>query len=495
VHQIEKVIDCTQLENKEVKEYNFIGDKAMAGIAGIKCDGKQELVTQMLERITHRGKAGSKVVESHGATLGAVWPEAQTAPASATLQRQAAWDGDSPLVPDPAALERTWQPFALAAATPDGLSLARDPLGVKPLYYGRTDDGSLCFASEVKALMNVAREIQEFPPGAWYDDREGIQTFSEIESPDVSQHSPDQIASELRLRLEQAVCKRVDDEVMGCWLSGGLDSSAMAALARPHVRELHTFSAGLPNAPDLKFAHKMAEFLHAEHHEVCVTLNEILAALPKVIYHLESFDALLVRSSVTNYLAAQRAAEYVGAVFSGEGADELFAGYAYLETIEPDRLSDELMDITHRLHNTALQRVDRSASAHGLVAHVPFLDPDVVEHASHIPASLKLKEEGEMIEKWILRRALTDALPEDVLWRRKAKFWQGAGVGDLLAQYAEERITDADFRRERTLPNGWTLDTREELMYYRIFKEQFGELKDLSWMGRTKGAPRCGEIV
>ena len=467
----------------------------MAGIAGIDCDGKHELVAQMLKRITHRGEAGSKIVKSHGVTLGAVWPKAQVVPASATLQQQATWDGQRPLIPDPTVLEREWQPFALAAATPDGLFLARDPLGVKPLYYGRTDDGALCFASEVKALMGVSQEIHEFPPGAWYDDREGIQTFSEMGSQPVSKHSPSQIASELRLRLEQAVCKRVDNEVMGCWLSGGLDSSAMAALACPHVQELHTVSAGLPGAPDLKFARQVAEFLNTEHHEVCVTLDEILAVLPEVIYHLESFDALLVRSSVTNYLAAQRAADYVGAVFSGEGADELFAGYAYLETVEPDQLSDELTDITHRLHNTALQRVDRSASAHGLVAHVPFLDPDVVEHARHIPASLKLKEETGMVEKWILRRALIDALPTNVLWRRKAKFWQGAGVGDLLAQYAEERITDEDFRRERTLPNGWTLNSKEELMYYRIFKEHFGELKDLSWMGRTKGAPRYGGVV
>jgi asparagine synthase (glutamine-hydrolysing) len=322
-----------------------------------------------------------------------------------------------------------------------------------------------------------------------------MQTFSKVESQPVSGHSPGQIASELRLRLEQAVCKRVDNEVMGCWLSGGLDSSAMAALARPHVQELHTFSAGLAGAPDLEFARQVAEFLNAEYHEVCVTLDEILAVLPQVIYHLESFDALLVRSSVTNYLAAQRAADYVGAVFSGEGADELFAGYAYLEKVEPDQLSDELTDITQRLHNTALQRVDRSASAHGLVAHVPFLDPDVVEHARHIPAPLKLKKEKRMVEKWILRRALIDALPAKVLWRRKAKFWQGAGVGELLAQYAEEQITDEDFRQERTLLNEWTLNTKEELMYYRIFEEHFGKLGDLSWMGRTKGAPRCGETV
>ena len=462
----------------------------MAGIAGIDRDGKQEQVTQMLERITHRGKAGTKVVENQRATLGAIWPEAQVVPTSPTLQQQAAWDGGRPPLPNPAALDQTWEPFALAAATPDGLFLARDPLGIRPLYYGRTGDGALCFASEVKALLEVTEDIQEFPPGSWYDARNGLQVFAEVEKRPALDNSDGQIASELRMRLEQAVCKRVDGEVMGCWLSGGLDSSAMAALARPHVRELHTFAAGLPGAPDLEYAHQVAEFLNAEHHEVHVTLDEILTALPGVIYHLESFDALLVRSSVTNYLVSQRAADTVGAVFSGEGADELFAGYAYLKDVETDQLADELVDITRRLHNTALQRVDRSANAHGLVAYVPFLDSDVVEYAMHIPPALKLRKGKRVIEKWILRRALLDALPTEVLWRRKAKFWQGAGVGDLLAQYADAQITDDEFKRKRTLQNGLVLNTKEELMYYRVFRQHFGELDNLSWVGRTKGTPR-----
>jgi asparagine synthetase B (glutamine-hydrolysing) len=156
----------------------------------------------------------------------------------------------------------------------------------------------------------------------------------------------------------------------------------------------------------------------------------------------------------------------------------------------PDPFPDELVDITRRLSNTALQRVDRSASSHGLVAHVAFLDSDVVDYTLRIPPELKLRRDDEVTEKWILRQALTDVLPDEVLWRRKAKFWQGAGVGELLAQYADDQITDDNFKRERALPNGWTLNTKEEVMYYRIFKEHFGELNDLSWMGRTKGAPK-----
>jgi asparagine synthase (glutamine-hydrolysing) len=461
----------------------------MAGIAGIDSDGRKGQVARMLEKMIHRGEAGSKVIESRGATLGAVWPEAQVLPTSPMLQRQAAWDGGRPPLPEPASLEQKREPFALAATTPNGIFLARDPLGVRPLYYGRTDHGVLCFASEVKALLEVTQDVQEFPPGSWYDAREGFKVFFKVEPRSTLSRNVVEITSDLRLRLEQAVSRRIDDEVMGCWLSGGLDSSVMAALARPLVKKLHTFSGGLPGAPDLTFARQVADFLDAEHHQVLVTLADLLATLPEVIYHLESFDALLVRSSITNYLVTKRAADYVGAVLSGEGADELFGGYAYLRKLKPDQLPDELVDITQRLHNTALQRVDRSASAYGLVAYVPYLDLDVVEYAMRIPPHLKLRCNGKVVEKWILRRALADALPDEVLWRRKAKFWQGAGVGDLLARYADEQISDDDFSREQNLSNGWVLNTKEELMYYRIFREHFGDLDNLSWMGRTKGAP------
>ena len=473
--------------------------KVMAGVAGIDRAGKRELVARMLERMAHRGKAGSKIIEGNGTTLGVVWPEAQASLASLVLQWQAVWDGSHPPPPDPAVLRRAQGPFALAAATPKGLFLARDPLGIRPLYYGRTENGTLCFASEVKALTEVTRDIQEFPPGSRYDDDNGFQTYYELGEHPVLTQSDGQIASELRMRLEQAVRRRVDSDVMGCWLSGGLGSSAITALARPHVRELHTFSADPLGTPERKSAYQVAAFLNAEHHEVYVTLVDILAVLSEVIYHLESFDAALVRSAVINYLVSQRAADTVGSLFSGEGADELFAGYAYLEKVKSDQLTDELLDIAFRLHNTSLQRVDRSASAHGLVAHLPFLDLDVVEYAMRIPMRLKLMMlERKTISKWILRRALIDVLPSEVLGRAKVARWRGAEVGVLLAQYAEERISDGEFQRKRTLPNGWLLNTKEELMYYRIFQQHFGGLDDLSWMGQTKTGvcrDRCEEYV
>ncbi len=462
----------------------------MAGIAGIQ-ERQEETVTQMLSRLTHRGPAGAKVIQGKDVTLGAVWPETQIVPTPASLRRQAVWDGEQPPLPDPHQLEKERDPFVVAATqSPYSLFLARDPLGVRPLYYGYTASGSFCFASEVKALLEVTEQIAEFPPGTWYTPETGFQEFVSSTPPPLFEATADELAQGVRLRLERAVCQRIAGEEMGSWLSGGLDSSAIVALARPHLRTLHTFAAGLEGAPDLKFAQEVADDFKTTHHPVVVTPQEILEALPAVIYHLESFDALLVRSSITNYLVAQTAAGYTGAVFSGEGADELFAGYSYLRQLPEPALAQELTRLPGSLHNTALQRVDRSAAAHGLVTHVPFLDPEVVTYARHIPVRFKLRRGRQTVEKWILRRALEGLLPESVLWRPKAKFWQGTGMDELMARHAESQFSDADFRRERQLPNGWTLNTKEELLYYRLFKEHFGELAHLGWMGRTKVAPR-----
>jgi len=462
----------------------------MAGIAGIQ-DQNEKAVTRMLTRLTHRGNAGSKVVQHAGVTLGAVWPKAQIQPTPRTLRRWAVWDGEQPPLPDPQRLQKESAPFALASAhSPHILFLARDPLGICPLYYGYTETGSLCFASEVKALLEVTQEVREFPPQTWYTPETGFCKFDVPVSAPTFERESAEMARELRLRLECAICRCVAGEEMGAWLSGGLDSSAIVALARPHVRTLHTFAAGLEGAPDLAHAQEVADYFGTTHHPVVVTVQQILDALPAVIYHLESFDALLVRSSITNYLVAQCAADYITTTFSGEGADELFAGYEYLRQLSAAEVADELAHMPGRLHNTALQRVDRSAAAHGLVVHVPFLDPEVVAYAARIPAYLKLRRKGQTVEKWILRRALEGVLPDTVLWRRKAKFWQGTGMGELLAQHAERQISTADFRRERQLPNGWLLNTKEELLYYRIFAAHFGELHHLGWMGRTKGAPQ-----
>lgn len=447
----------------------------MSGIAGIALPGKRSLVEQMLDKITHRGRAGREIMENGSATLGLVYSEIQTSSIPRMREEYTVED-------------EAESGHSASARVEDGnVILIRDQLGVAPLYYGFDQDEILCFASEVKALLGHCSGIRAVPAGCKFIG-ESLEPYFRLEKQVPVDESPERIAKELRQRLIASVEKRINmGGIVGSWLSGGLDSSTMAALARPFLSNLPTFASGLRGAPDLEYAREVADFIKAEHHEVIVSFNDLITALPDVIYHLESFDALLVRSSIANYLVAKRASEYVNSVFSGEGGDELFAGYIYLKSIDKGKLADELIDISNRLQNTALQRVDRSASAFGIVAHVVFLDPDVVDYALRIPVDLKLRDG---VEKWILRRTMDGKLPDRVLNRSKVKFWDGAGVGELISDFADKKITDSDFSHERTLPNGWVINTKEELMYYRIFKERLGELEDLSWVGRTKNAPK-----
>ncbi len=444
----------------------------MSGIAGVNQPGKERTVKKMLKKISHRGNAGWKVKKIENATLGIVYTESQKKSLSRLIQKNEASDGDGS------------GHLALAEVKENGIILKRDPLGVAPLYYGKDGEGTLCFASEVKALIDYCSDVKLVPPGCKLDG-EQVTSYYELEKKEPLKIEPEIIAKHLRHLIKSAIERKTDQAAeLGCWLSGGLDSSAIASLISAKGHKLYTFAAGLEGSPDLEFARAVAQFIDSEHHEVVVHFNNFLSVLPEVIYHLESFDALLVRSSIINYIVAQKASEYVNEVLSGEGGDELFAGYHYLKRLPPEELEDELIDITKRLHNTALQRVDRSASAHGTVAHVCFLDPEVVDYALRIPAEYKIRDN---VEKWILRVAFDDMLPEQVLNRKKSKFWEGAGVGELISDYADSKITDDDFRRERILKNGWIINSKEELFYYRIFREQFGELENLSWMGRTKG--------
>jgi asparagine synthase (glutamine-hydrolysing) len=442
----------------------------MAGIAGITSKGKRESVEKMLNKISHRGKAGKEIVERNGTTIGIIWNNSEQSMVQNFLRQQIFCDSGDHIRK------------AEAKISGDKLFLARDELGVAPLYYGSNTGGELCFASEVKALSPIVTNINELLPGHSLIGKSLIKNFQLQRMPSLGDNA-DKIASELKKKLNDSITACITSNETGSWLSGGLDSSAISALARKHVKKLQTFAAGVRGAPDLEYAKEVASYIDTDHHEIIVSLEDMITSLPRVIYHLESFDALLVRSSIINFLAGKEASNYISNVFSGEVGDELFAGYSYLKSIPEDQLEDELIDITSRLHNTALQRVDRCSSAHEITAHVPFADPEVFKYALTIPVKYKLYDG---VEKWIVRKALEGELPERVLNRPKAKFWEGGGVGEMLADYADNHISDNDFRNEKNLANGWTLISKEELMYYRIFKEIFFDLENLNWMGRTK---------
>lgn len=445
----------------------------MAGIAGIATENAEAEVKEMLKTIRHRGSESISVFENEGTTLGLVWNESENEMVKKYLEEGIVADNNGS------------GHYALVKPENGNFTMFRDELGVAPLYLGKDETGTICFASEVKALKEVSGSIYEIPPGHSFDGN-NFKSYFTLEPGIPQENEPEKIAVRLRSVLDKVISERISTDTIGSWLSGGLDSSAISAIAARHVKHLKTFAAGMEGAPDLKYARETAEFIKSDHYQVIVTLDDMIRVLPDVIYHLESFDALLVRSSVTNYLVAKLASEHVSEVFSGEGGDELFAGYDYLKSIPSGSLDNELIKIIGSLHNTALQRVDRSASAHGLRAHVPFACPEVLSYALTIPVKYKIFNNQE---KWILRKAMTGLLPETILQRPKAKFWEGAGVKNLLSEYATRKITDRDFRNERNVSDRIIINTKEELFYYRIFKEHFGTDKNLKWMGRTKGSP------
>jgi len=378
--------------------------------------------------------------------------------------------------------------FAFALADGDELFLARDPLGVKPLYYAIVD-GRLYFASEIKALLSVTEQIKEFPPGHWYHSALGWRQYFDLDAWAASaiEHRLSDPERTLRDSLTAAVEKRlVSDVPVGVFLSGGLDSSLIAALMKQHIPTLHSFSVGTAHGQDPLYARRVADYLGTVHHEYIYTEAEMLTILPTVIYHLESFDFALVRSAIANYFVARLARDFVKVVLVGEGSDELFGGYHYLKEItDEERLHRELVTITSRLHNTNLQRVDRMTMAHSIEGREPYLDLDLLKTALAIPPELKQRHG---VEKWVLRKAFEGALPDEILWRQKEKFSRGAGSALVFEQIAEREISDGEFERERHLPNGLTLRSKEELYYYRIWRRFFPDsvIECLSWTTRPE---------
>jgi asparagine synthase (glutamine-hydrolysing) len=212
----------------------------------------------------------------------------------------------------------------------------------------------------------------------------------------------------------------------------------------------------------------------------------MLAALPEIIYHLESFDAPLIRSAIPNFFLAKLASDHVKVILTGEGADELYAGYDYLTPVQdPIELDDELKTLTGRLHNTNLQRADRMTMAHGLEGRVPFLDANVVDISLGLPAAWKLRRQ-DWPEKSLLRNSFRSILPDRIAARPKEKFSRGAGSMDMLASYAHEKISDEEFARQRTPAEQISLHSKEELLYFNIFRDTFGDQIPLESIGRTR---------
>lgn len=383
--------------------------------------------------------------------------------------------------------------FALYDVEQDAYLIARDHMGIIPLYMGWDKDGTFYVASELKALEGVCTKIELFPPGHYLYSKDGelkkwyTRDWMDYQAVNDNQSS----ITELREALDAAVHRQLMSDVpYGVLLSGGLDSSITSALAKRYADkriesgdqeaawwpQLHSFAIGLEGSPDLTAAQKVADHLDTVHHEIKFTIQEGLDAIRDVIYHLETYDITTVRASTPMYLMA-RAIKAMGIkmVLSGEGSDEIFGGYLYFHKApNAEEFHKETVRKLSTLHQYDCLRANKSLAAWGIEGRVPFLDKEFMDVAMRLNPEDKMIKEGR-IEKWILRKAFEDMLPQEVAWRQKEQFSDGVGYNwiDTLKAQVEELVSDeqlenAHFRFPVQPPT-----SKEEFYYRSIFEEHF----------------------
>ena len=383
--------------------------------------------------------------------------------------------------------------FALYDEQTDEFLIARDPIGVIPLYMGTDDDGTVYVASELKALEGFCKQYEAFPPGHYYYSRDGhAKQYYKRDWADydaVKDNGAD--TEELRQALEQAVRRQLMSDVpYGVLLSGGLDSSVISAVARKFSAtrvesggrdeawwpRLHSFAVGLRGAPDLAKARLVADHIGTVHHEINYTLQEGIDALSDVIYFTETYDVTTVRASTPMYLLARFIRSMgIKMVLSGEGADEVFGGYLYFHKAPtPRAFHEETVRKLSRLHQYDCLRANKSLAAWGVEGRVPFLDKEFLDVAMRLNPKAKMCP-GRQIEKRVLREAFADLLPDEVAWRQKEQFSDGVGYSwiDTLRGMAETAVTDSQMSRaaERFAVN--PPRSKEEYMYREMFESHF----------------------
>ncbi len=361
----------------------------------------------------------------------------------------------------------------------DEVILVRDPVGARPLFYGWSDS-VFYFSTEAKGLIDhIQFDVQELPPGCIYSTRKGMKEFDPF-IPEVPEFGDlKEAAKILRKILIEAVKKRMDG-VGAVSLSGGLDSSIIAAIANEFNPDLQIFTGTVDRAegPDLENAKIMAGFLGKEkdHHIYRITDEDIDNAVTTAVWHLESFDEDCVSGIISNYYVSKMVKEYTNSVLVGEGADELFGGYRMVlknpkvkSPEQRERLAVKLLEIAY---NTALRRLDRSWYANGVNYRVPFLDSKVITLARKIPMDWKIYGEKQ-VEKYILREAFRDMLPEKIANREKLRFAMGTGMDDVMDGVVSQKIDPEEIKQRPKAAYGLPFSTFKELYYYDEFLRLF----------------------
>jgi len=383
--------------------------------------------------------------------------------------------------------------FAIYDSENDEYFIARDHMGIIPLYIGWDQNGTFYVASELKALEGVCTKIELFPPGHYFSSKDGefvkwyVREWTDYDAVKDNATSID----ELRKALEDAVHRQLMSDVpYGVLLSGGLDSSVTSAIAKKYAQkriesddttdawwpQLHSFSVGLEGSPDLAASRKVADHIGTIHHEIKFTIQEGLDAIKDVIYQLETYDITTIRASTPMYLMA-RVIKSMGIkmVLSGEGADELFGGYLYFHKApNAKEFHEETVRKLSKLHMYDCLRANKSLAAWGIEGRVPFLDKEFIDVAMRINPQDKMIT-PERMEKWVIRKAFEDYIPASVAWRQKEQFSDGVGYSwiDTLKKMVGEIVTDEQMANAHFRFPIQTPQNKEEFYYRSIFEEHF----------------------
>tara|TARA_B100001287_G_scaffold141563_2_gene119103 strand:+ start:2321 stop:3979 length:1659 start_codon:yes stop_codon:yes gene_type:complete len=383
--------------------------------------------------------------------------------------------------------------FAIYDENKDEYLIARDHMGIIPLYMGRNKEGTFFIASELKSLEGFCDKIELFPPGHYLSSKEGklIKWYKRdwVDYDNVSANSTE--IKSLRDALSKAVKRQLMSDVpYGVLLSGGLDSSITSAIAKIYADKriesddqkaawwptLHSFAVGLEGSPDLKAAKKVAEHIGTVHHEIIFTIQEGIDAISDVIYHLETYDVTTIRASTPMFLMA-RVIKSMGIkmVLSGEGSDEIFGGYLYFHKAPNEKeFHKETVRKLDKLHQYDCLRANKALAAWGIEGRVPFLDKEFIDVAMSINPKDKMIS-AEKMEKWVLRKAFEDLLPKEVAWRQKEQFSDGVGYSwiDTLKKMVENEISDQKFAEASQRFSVNPPMNKEEYYYRNIFESHF----------------------
>ncbi|MEO8534052.1 MAG: asparagine synthase B [Flavobacterium sp.] len=380
--------------------------------------------------------------------------------------------------------------FAFVIIDGDDYIAGRDPLGVKPLYYGLDERGRIYFSSEMKPIADQCKTFSTFPPGHYYTPKTGFVKYYQPEYEDYENANHDLELSLIRETLTEAVRKRLMGNLpVGVLLSGGLDSSLISSIAARLLagtgKKIQSFSIGLnADAPDNKIARKAAEFLGTEHHEIHFSVKEGIEVLEKIIQNIETYDVISVRASVPMFILSKAIAEKgIKAILSGEGADEIFGGHLYFRNApSTEEFQKESIERVQKLFTADLLRADKSTMANSIETRVPFLDKDFLDVNMLIKPEEKQPKTYDGIEKYILRKAFDTPenpyLPTEVLWRQKEQFSDGVGYNwiDELIEYCATQVSDKQLEGANAEFPYNSPTTKEAYLYRSIFHKFYPQV-------------------